>query len=225
MCSACASDDPKPEMFTVFAVPSPVRRPTFAFGHAKRRRSYRTLQGGANREKTAWLQGFLRVAALGLRRIGCHFALQSRMSRSGILAGRARRGDENATAGRTRDGNKSVAAAGRLKHSDPEREAAISGEFTYGASTRRVQEPLDIFVSAGAIIEVYGASDFTPAAREFRARSEAWRGFAYGAERASCDGEATRSLAKAIRARAARTIIAYTIFAAAAAAAIWFLLK
>jgi hypothetical protein len=175
VCSACSNDDPRPEIAGGFAISSRVNGPVFAFGVGARRRHYRTLLFLRNLQETAFLQGFVRAGKIRKSAETYEFA---------PLRKRAIGAPEGAVQGE-------FGEAG----------AHMSDEAMRRESDCGFCEPIEIRVSADAIIEVHSVNILARSPSLYRSSIQL---------RAS---------------RVARAIAGYALFGAAAALVIWFLLK
>ena len=128
MCSACSNDDLRPELAGGFAVSSPVHRPRFAFWRGGRRKYYRTLSFLRDARKASFLQGFSRLGGSKA------FAEPPAFARLG---------------------NRAIVEARDPKPGGSgEREDYLRYEKRHRGCARASSEPVEIRVSADAIIEV-----------------------------------------------------------------------
>ncbi len=193
MCSACSNDDPRPEIAGGFAMSSLVKAPVFAYWKGGKRRHYRTLLFWTRVRKAASIQGFVPVHKYGATGAAFPFARLENRATAGV------RYERQGEAGATEE---------FLRHESHHRR--IADEHC---------EPVEIRVSADAIIEVHGTGTRKHLLRDADGIAAAWTSRDANAVQFRCSATRARHM------RAARANFAYAAFGAAAAFAIWVLLR
>ena len=217
VCSACAGDDPRPEMFASFVVCSPEMGPMFAIAGGKRRSVYRTQRFWRNFTKGALMLAISRMRERAI------FSARARVP-AGIGTVYLKVREKFHTGSRARVWNTRNGSAtgselrtncrtgGELRNAS-ERTMQLNGEAFAG-------KPIDIRVTQDAIIEVYGAVG--PPAPRRDGVTAFQNSYAAIWNESYASREAARwSMARYRRSRMARFVAAYIAFAAIAALVIW----